>query len=540
MYTQKEINKALKVYDKLRSIRATIRVLGYPSRNILRQWVREKNKTGTVIEHRRQRRNLKLKKKAAKVYLDHNRDLSAVIKLIGYSVSRRTVQHWVQQFYPKARKLVGGQIKRAVKQFSWESKVKAVLAMRQPERTVISVAREYAVSRQTLYAWDKEIPQTPISVQEVTMTVKQKSIHMKSSLQEMEDQQIERACKRIELLNQQVTNLALESEKLQKQIYQLQLQNSVLVEIAKVLKKDQGVNPKSLSNREKTIAIDALRKTFKLRDLLEVLELSKSSYFYQRSALSKADKYAQVKEQIRERFNSNYRCYGYRRIWYSLQRDGIRISEKIVRRIMRNDGLYVYYPRKRKFCSYCGEISPSVKNLLQRNFRATAPNQKWLTDITEFAIPAGKIYLSPIIDCYDGMPVSWTIGTSPTAELANTMLRQAIATLKVDDKLIIHSNQDGHNRWREWIGITRKALPIRSMSKKGYSRDNSACEGFFGGTRNEMFYERDWSGVSLKDFMKILDQYLHWYTNKRIEITLDGLSPNEFRKKTLSDPLISA
>lgn len=130
----------------------------------------------------------------------------------------------------------------------------------------------------------------------------------------MEEQQIERACKRIELLNQQVTNLALESEKLQKQIYQLQLQNSVLVEIAKVLKKDQGVNPKSLSNREKTIAIDALRKTFKLRDLLEIWELSKSSYFYQRIALCKADKYAQVKEQIRERFNSNYRCYGYRRI----------------------------------------------------------------------------------------------------------------------------------------------------------------------------------------------------------------------------------
>lgn len=78
------------------------------------------------------------------------------------------------------------------------------------------------------------------------------------------------------------------------------------------------------------------------------------------------------------------------------------------------------------------------------------------------------------------------------------------------------------------------------MSKKGYSPDDSACEGFFGKIKNEMFYERDWNGVSLKDFMKILDLYLHWYTNKRIKITLDGLSPNEFRKKTLSDQPISA
>lgn len=88
----------------------------------------------------------------------------------------------------------------------------------------------------------------------------------------------------------------------------------------------------------------------------------------------------------------------------------------------------MYYPRKRKFCSYCGEVSPEVPNLLKRNSRATETNQKWLTDITEFAIPAGEIYLSPIIDCYDGMPVSWTIGTSPTVELANTMLKKAVAS----------------------------------------------------------------------------------------------------------------
>lgn len=106
------------------------------------------------------------------------------------------------------------------------------------------------------------------------------------------------------------------------------------------------------------MVIDVLRKSFKLKDLLEVLELSKSSYFYQRNTQARADKYAQVKEQIFETFDQSYRCYGYRRIWYSLRRVGTRISGKVVRKLMHQEGLHVYYPRKRQFSSYCGEVSP--------------------------------------------------------------------------------------------------------------------------------------------------------------------------------------
>ena len=113
---------------------------------------------------------------------------------------------------------------------------------------------------------------------------------------ENEEQRFERACKRVEFLEKQVTRLALESEELQKQIRHLQLQKDVLVEVAKILKKGEDGNPTTLSNREKTIVIDVLRKTFKLKDLLEALRLSKSSYFYQRTALSQPDKYAPVKE----------------------------------------------------------------------------------------------------------------------------------------------------------------------------------------------------------------------------------------------------
>jgi len=104
---------------------------------------------------------------------------------------------------------------------------------------------------------------------------------------------------------------------------------------------------------------------------------------------------------------------------------------------MKEEQLIVPSIRHRKYSSYKGEFSPEVANVINRDFHADKPNTKWLTDITEFQIPAGKIYLSPIIDCFDGMPVSWTIGTSPDAELVNRMLDEAISTLKEGKRKIL-------------------------------------------------------------------------------------------------------
>jgi transposase InsO family protein len=102
------------------------------------------------------------------------------------------------------------------------------------------------------------------------------------------------------------------------------------------------------------------------------------------------------------------------------------ISEKVVRRLMKQECLVTSTSKRRRYGSTMGEISPAPENLLTRDFSAGAPNEKWLTDITEFQIPAGKVYVSPMIDCFDGMVVSWSIGTRPVAELVNTMLDAAI------------------------------------------------------------------------------------------------------------------
>lgn len=186
--------------------------------------------------------------------------------------------------------------------------------------------------------------------------------------------------------------------------------------------------------------------------------------------------------------------------------------------------------RKRRWSSYAGEPSDAPKNLVNRDFNANAPNEKWLTDITEFGIPAGKVYLSPIVDCFDGMVVSWTIGTSPSADLANTMLENAVATLHPGESPLIHSDRGGHYRWPRWIELVEDACLVRSMSKKGCCADNSACEGLFGRLKNEFFYGEDWSEVSIDEFMVMLDSYLHWYNEARIKVSLDGMSPLEYRR----------
>lgn len=128
------------------------------------------------------------------------------------------------------------------------------------------------------------------------------------------------------------------------------------------------------------------------------------------------------------------------------------------------------------------------------------------------------------------MPIAWTIGESPNAELVNTMLDQGIALLKENEKPIIHSDRGCHYRWPDWIKRMEKAGLIRSMSKKGCSPDNSACEGFFGILKNEMFYDRDWESVSIQEFIFKLNEYIIWFKEKRIKMSLGGVSPMEYRR----------
>lgn len=167
---------------------------------------------------------------------------------------------------------------------------------------------------------------------------------------------------------------------------------------------------------------------------------------------------------------------------------------------------------------------------MRRNFHADAPNELRLTDITEFKLPSEeKAYLSPVIDCYDGLVVAWRIGRRPNAALANGSLEDACGTLSPGQHPVCHSDRGCHCRWPGWIGICEGNGLARSMSKKGCSPDNSACEGFFGRLKNEFFYYRDWDGVAVDSFMELLDEYIVFYNERRKKQSLGWMSPRQYR-----------
>ena len=142
------------------------------------------------------------------------------------------------------------------------------------------------------------------------------------------------------------------------------------------------------------------------------------------------------------------------------------------------------------------------------------------------------MYLSPIVDCFDGAVVSWTLTTAPNAEMANGMLRRALESTPPEDRKgpMIHSDCGLHYRWPEWISICEQAGVARSMSRKGCGPDNSTIEGFFGRLKVEAFRGVDWGGVTIDGFMDEIGRYIRWCNEKRIKRSLGGMSPMRYRR----------
>ena len=279
--------------------------------------------------------------------------------------------------------------------------------------------------------------------------------------------------------------------------------------------------------------VDALRPTYPQTELLYEVGLPRSSYFYHRARLEVAHKYVEVRQAITDIFERNYRWDGYHRMHASLTSQSVIISEKVVRRLMKQDCVVAATSKRRRYGAYLGEISPAPDNVLNRDFSASAPNEKWLTDITKFQIPAGKLYLPPMINCFDcrdGMVVKGSTGTRPNAELVNTVLDAAIdKVIASGDRVMVHSDRSGHYRWPRWLHRIAEAKLHRSMSRKGCSPDNAAREGFFGRLKTEKFFSRYWLSTTIEEFVAAVDAHIRWYSDVRIKSSLDFCSPTEHR-----------
>jgi transposase InsO family protein len=254
--------------------------------------------------------------------------------------------------------------------------------------------------------------------------------------------------------------------------------------------------------------------------------MARSTFYYHIKASSKADKYADTKVLIEKIYHEHKGRYGYRRITAELGKQGYTINHKTVLKLMGECGLKCQV-RLRKYRSYKGQVGKIAPNLLKRKFNATAPNRKWVTDVTEFSLFGKKLYLSPIMDLYNREIVSYTLSERPTFHMTMQMLDIAFKLLPDDSGLILHSDQGWQYQMQQYQDRLREKGIRQSMSRKGNCLDNAAMESFFGVLKSELLYLQTFS--SMEHFRDELKNYIEYYNNKRIKKKLKNMSPVQYR-----------
>ena len=247
--------------------------------------------------------------------------------------------------------------------------------------------------------------------------------------------------------------------------------------------------------------------------------------------MDRTDKHAEVKEEITAIYHENRGRYGYRRITAELRNRNLPLNHKTVQRLMKELGL-VCRVRMKKYRSYKGAVGKIAPNLLNRDFHADRPNQKWVTDITEFSLFGEKLYLSPILDLCSSDLVSYTISERPVLSMVTTMLDKAFEKIPDDTNLILHSDQGWQYQHKQYQRMLREKGIRQSMSRKGNCLDNAVIENFFGLLKSELLYLQDFE--SIEHFKRELVEYLDYYNNRRIKAKLKGLPPAIHRQQALS------
>lgn len=254
--------------------------------------------------------------------------------------------------------------------------------------------------------------------------------------------------------------------------------------------------------------------------------MARSVFYYHLKRLEADDMYADEKESIKQIFHEHKGRYGYRRVTAEMHNRGFMLNHKTIQRLMGDLGLKCKIRRVR-YRSYRGEVGKIAPNIIDRDFTAEVPNRKWATDVTQINVGSVKLYLSPILDMFNGEIISYNISRNPNLEQIYDMLDKAFARFDSLDGLILHSDQG----WQYQHYGYRKRLEehhiVQSMSRKGNCLDNAMAENFFGIMKSELLYAENFESADA--FIKALDNYIEYYNNKRIKNRLNGKSPVQYR-----------
>jgi len=263
--------------------------------------------------------------------------------------------------------------------------------------------------------------------------------------------------------------------------------------------------------------------------LVDIAVIPRSIYYYHVKQLKKTDKHADVKADILRIFrDENYCRYGYRRVTDELRKTR-NINHKTVERLMREMGLYCLV-RAKKYSSYKGELGRVAPNLLNRDFHADKPNEKWVTDVTEFNLFGQKLYLSTILDLYNSEIVSYTLAPRPRMSMVMNMLDRAICELHPGNSLILHSDQGWQYQMKNYQRKLKENGITQSMSRKATCLDNAVMENFFGVLKTELLYIKEFE--SMEHFIREIHNYIDYYNNHRIKTKLK-MSPIQFKNRSI-------
>ena len=294
-------------------------------------------------------------------------------------------------------------------------------------------------------------------------------------------------------------------------------------------------SPEKRIIKDKIMLIREFRGKYSLKILLKILKLNKSSYYYaDRHFDEQLKRNDDLKQEILEIFEENYRHYGWPRITLELRKRGFDINHKKVYEIMHDMGLKAT-PKRRKYSSYKGEVGRIAPNVLARDFGTTGPYQKLGTDITQFITPYGKLYLSPIIDFHTREILAYDISKNPDMHQIRRMFKM------LESKhgshvfgAVIHSDQGYQYQHPLYQKLVKDFGMIQSMSRKGNCLDNSPTENFFGRIKTEMYYPNEYDFNSLEEVETEIIKYIEYYNNERLVWKIQN-SPIKYRESLLSD-----
>lgn len=271
-----------------------------------------------------------------------------------------------------------------------------------------------------------------------------------------------------------------------------------------------------------------LRQLFPVAALLKVVHLPRSTFYALDARRKVPDKYARAKELIKQIYDEHKGRYGYRRIACALKEHGVELHANTVRRLMGVLSLKSVQ-RVKRFKSYKGNVGVVAPNRLERDFSASAPNEKWATDVTELKVGEEKVYLSTVKDLCTREVVAHEMGLRPTMELVNSMLRKALARLGPGQAPTMHSDQGWHYQMPEYRKLLSDHGVVQSMSRKGNCLDNASMESFFAVLKTECFHKHKFADANA--LTTTIDEYIEYYNTKRISTVLGGLTPHQCRIK---------